>query len=93
LAQEITLDALTALFTSPILLTLLVTFGYVVTCGVWPFKRCRRCHGTGRHQAPIIRAYRPCDACKGTGMRLRIGRRAWNAWTRVNRARRADRNR
>ncbi|MBB5807042.1 hypothetical protein F4560_006810 [Saccharothrix ecbatanensis] len=85
------MDPLTTIITSPILLTLVVTLGYAVSCAVWPFKRCRACSGAGHHKSRVIRAYRPCRRCGGSGMRLRIGRKAWNAFTRTRRNRRDHR--
>ncbi|GAA4461018.1 zinc finger-like domain-containing protein [Phytohabitans houttuyneae] len=61
-----------------LLATAVVTLGYAVTCWLWPFKRCRRCHGTGRRRGPILRMYRLCRRCHGDGLRLRIGRRIGN---------------
>jgi hypothetical protein len=63
---------------SPLALILLVTIGYALTCAVWPFAACRRCHGTGRLRSPLGRAYRLCPRCNRTGLRLRIGRRIYN---------------
>ncbi|MBP2340201.1 hypothetical protein JOF41_006379 [Saccharothrix coeruleofusca] len=54
----------------------------------YPFKRCRSCQGSGHHRAPLTRAYRPCRRCHGEGMRLRTGRKAWNALARNRRNRR-----
>ena len=85
------MDPLATIITSPILLTLAVTLGYAVSCAVFPFKRCRTCKGAGHHKSRLIRAYRPCRRCGGSGMRLRIGRKAWNAITRTRRNLRAQR--
>lgn len=57
---------------------LCVSAGYAVACQLWPFMRCRRCHGSGRRTSPTGRAYGRCRKCKGTGERLRLGRRFWN---------------
>jgi hypothetical protein len=48
--------------------------GYLLTCWIWPFGTCRRCHGLGKRRSPIGRAFRHCDTCDGTGYRLRAGR-------------------
>jgi hypothetical protein len=61
-----------------ILPLVLVTFGYVVACVVWPFAACRKCGGAGRRRSPSGRAWRYCPRCRGTGARLRTGRRLWN---------------
>jgi DnaJ-class molecular chaperone len=61
-----------------ILLALIVTIGYSIGCWIWPFRACRRCHGTGRRRSPSGRAIRLCRPCKGTGLRLRAGRWIYN---------------
>jgi hypothetical protein len=50
---------------------------YALACWVKPFGRCSRCQG-GIHQTFITRRYRPCRLCRGSGLRLRIGRRVYN---------------
>ncbi|RLK59931.1 hypothetical protein CLV68_0421 [Actinokineospora cianjurensis] len=82
------MGTLAALLLNPSALVVMFTLGYVATCAIWPFKRCRRCKGAGSHRAPLIRAFRPCRPCGGNGYRLRMGRRVHNAWTRVRRDRR-----
>jgi hypothetical protein len=67
------------------LLLLLLTFGYLGTCAVWPFAPCRRCSGAGRFRSRLGRLYRLCRRCDGTGLRLRLGRRLWNAVQRLRR--------
>lgn len=42
--------------------------GYLVTCVVWPISSCR---------SPWGGSWRRCRKCKGTGERIRIGRRFW----------------
>jgi hypothetical protein len=51
-----------------VLLALIVTLGYALTCAVWPFRACRRCGGTGRLHGPLrgIRLCRRCTAASGT---------------------------
>jgi hypothetical protein len=66
--------------TSTLILTVLaVTVGYGITCWVWPFRACRKCHGSGRLHAPrrlgMGRGIRQCRRCDATGLRLRTGRR------------------
>ncbi|MFI9011014.1 hypothetical protein ACIGNX_27645 [Actinosynnema sp. NPDC053489] len=85
------MDPLATIITSPILLTIAVTLCYALSCAVWPFKRCRACNGAGHHKSRLIRAYRPCRRCDGSGMRLRAGRKVWNAFTRTRRNLRAQR--
>ncbi|MEU8050023.1 hypothetical protein [Micromonospora haikouensis] len=55
-----------------------VTLGYLGVCWVRPFRRCRRCHGTGRRPGLILRTGRTCRRCDGTGEHLRPGRTALN---------------
>ncbi len=51
--------------------------GYVVGCVVWPFTKCRRCDGIGRHHSPGRAYWRDCRRCRGTGARVRLGRRVY----------------
>jgi len=60
--------------------------GYLLTCAVWPFTACPRCRGTGKARSPFAgTTWRSCRACRGTGTRLRVGRRMLNRWTTVHR--------
>jgi DnaJ-class molecular chaperone len=56
--------------------------GYAVLCAVRPFAPCRRCHGAGE----VLRFGKPrtCPRCRGKTLRLRVGRRARNAWRRTH---------
>jgi hypothetical protein len=72
------------------LLFLLLTVGYLLTCWIWPFGNCRRCHGEGKTRSPLGRAYRICRRCNGTGLRLRAGRHLANWARRHRRDRRPD---
>jgi hypothetical protein len=56
----------------------LVTFGYGLSCWLWPFGACRRCHGSGKRRSPFGRSFGLCRLCDGNGRRLRIGRRVIN---------------
>lgn len=80
-----------------VLIGLFVTISYIATCAVWPFKACRRCHGSGKLRSPLVKAIRLCPRCEATGLRIRIGRHVWNRLRRVRRAnnrnRTAHRNR
>jgi Zn finger protein HypA/HybF involved in hydrogenase expression len=55
---------------------------YAVLCAVKPFAPCRRCRGLGE----IERFGKPrtCPRCRGKRLRLRVGRRAHNAWRRTH---------
>lgn len=54
---------------------------YAAACRWWPYAACRRCSGEGKLRSPSGRAWRKCPRCKGSGARLRIGRRILNYWT------------
>jgi hypothetical protein len=41
--------------------------GYVITCAVWPYRRCGRCEGTGKRRSPSGKAWRPCRRCEENG--------------------------
>jgi len=74
---------------SPLASTLLavspfVALGYIGLCVVWPFTACRHCHGLGQFHGPFG-GIRLCGTCEGTGLRLRLGRRIWNAVRRTYR--------
>jgi hypothetical protein len=71
-----------------------VAAGYALLCWVRPFGRCRVCSRTGVRLTLILRRFRSCWWCKGAGLRLRVGRRAYNYLARVrNDARTAARAR
>lgn len=76
------------------LVLVVVAAGYLLICWAWPFGRCRRCKGLGKRKAPLMRAYRHCPRCDGTGYRLRAGRHVVNYLRRAHRAgTRSDRTR
>lgn len=58
-----------------LLLALIVTFCYLISCWFWPFGACRRCGGTGKRRSPSRRFFGDCRRCDGTGRRIRTGRR------------------
>ncbi|MCO8272830.1 hypothetical protein M1L60_19730 [Actinoplanes sp. TRM 88003] len=75
-------------------ISLIATVVYALCCWIKPFTHCHRCEGKGttphktgdwlryRHRPPAPRAARgdrQCPRCRGTGLRLRIGRRVANA--------------
>lgn len=66
-----------------VLAVLLVTLGYGLSCLLWPFRACRWCDGAGKNRSPAGRAYRVCRWCDATGLRLRAGRRIFNAARRM----------
>jgi hypothetical protein len=63
---------------------IIVTAGYLLLCWIWPFRACRHCRGVGRFMGPM-RGIRLCRRCDGTGLKLRAGRRLWNAGTKTYR--------
>lgn len=59
--------------------TLLWAVYYGLACLIWPFRECRKCQGVGKFRARWGgRGWRRCPRCKGSGERLRLGRRVWN---------------
>lgn len=55
-------------------LAIISVAGYRVSLWMHPFRRCRRCAGTGKHRGVIfLRAYRLCRVCGGNGRRPRFG--------------------
>lgn len=58
--------------------------GYAVLCAVKPFAPCRKCAGTGEVQ--WSGKPRTCPRCHGRKLRLRVGRRAHNAWRHTHQA-------
>lgn len=82
-----------------VLFFLFVTLGYGGACWLKPFTHCDRCKGHGvapsglsdrlrygaRPEHRAVRGLPNCPRCRGTGLRLRIGRRAYNHLTRIYR--------
>lgn len=62
----------------------LVVLGYTASCACWPMARCAwpGCDGGRLYRGNQRRIFRDCRWCRGTGRRLRIGRRVWNAYRR-----------
>jgi len=52
---------------------------YAAACAVWPFTSHGRCNGSGKLRSPGGRAWRRCPGCRGTGTKLRVGRRLFNS--------------
>lgn len=58
---------------------LVLAAAYYVECAVFPWGKCSRCKDSpGRLMSPDGKHWRACRRCKGTGKRLRVGRRVWN---------------
>jgi len=66
-------------------LAFLAVVGYVARCVLRPWKPCPHCHGTGRVASRTGRGGHMCHRCDATGIRLRSGRKAWNAYRRLSR--------
>jgi hypothetical protein len=63
---------------------LAATLYYAAVCALRPFTPCRRCRGLG--QIERFKKPRLCPRCHGNKLRLRVGRRAFNAWQRTRQA-------
>ncbi|WP_165985023.1 hypothetical protein [Streptomyces sp. YIM 98790] len=67
-----------------------ITLGYIALCAISPLGRCRTCEGLGfalrTTRRGALRRGKDCRRCRATGRRLRLGRRAYNAWLRLYRA-------
>lgn len=57
---------------------LLWAAGYAFACWMWPFTKCSKCDGTGKHRSPSGKAWRKCRRCKGSSSRIRTGRLIFN---------------
>jgi hypothetical protein len=60
------------------LIVIIAVAFYLLTCAIWPFGKCRRCNGLGKLKSPLGSAFRHCGRCKGSGLRIRLGRHAIN---------------
>lgn len=76
-----------------VIVAILITLGYVASCGIYPYKACRTCGGRGQFVSRFFRAIRDCRRCGGAGRQLRAGRKAYNAWIRTRKHLRPDRDR
>ena len=73
-----------ATLAAAVLITL-ATGIYATLCRELPFKRCRRCQGTGScTTGTVFRKLRACRRCRGTGTRLRTGRALYNHARRIH---------
>ena len=78
------MDPQVALAIGGIALTAMITFRYFMLCWIKPFRACRKCDGRGRLATPLGRLTRQCRRCRGTGLRLRIGRHAINHYRAIH---------
>ena len=59
---------------------------YAGSCAWFPWAKCWCCGGDGKHHRKDRKVFRDCKwVCKGTGRRLRVGRRIYNYYARVKR--------
>lgn len=68
----------------PTLATTTLIAGYTLLCWIKPFGRCVRCNKKGSHPRLITRKLTICRRCKGSGLRLRHGRRIFNFLARIH---------
>lgn len=61
------------------LLGLIALVLYIGACILWPYSAHRWCKGSGRRRSPTGKAWRACGGCEGTGRRVRLGRRIYEA--------------
>jgi DnaJ-class molecular chaperone len=60
-------------------LILLLLGLYALSCAVMPWGKCHKCHGDKRIPTRSGRGMpRKCPRCRGTGIRLRVGRKIYN---------------
>lgn len=78
---------LTVATLAAVALITLATGIYATVCRELPFKRCRRCQGTGHRTITGLFGHklRPCRHCRATGYRLRTGRALYNLARRIHR--------
>lgn len=60
------------------LVGLVFTGCYAACCMFWPVGACWFCKGSKKMaRSPTGKFWRRCPVCKGSGVRVRWGRRAW----------------
>ena len=69
---------------TPLLAATTLITGYAALCWLLPFGRCYLCRKTGTRPRLITRRLTTCRRCKGSGLRLRHGRRAFNYLARIH---------
>lgn len=45
---------------------------YYLACQIWPYTKCGRCKGSGKHPSPSGKAFRLCSRCGGGGKKRRL---------------------
>lgn len=66
------------LFRAVCLVVFVAVPAYVVACRIWSYSACRRCEGQPHFRTSSGKAWRKCPRCKGTGERIRLGRKIWD---------------
>ena len=61
-----------------ILVGLLIAAWYVGHCVMYPFADCLWCSGNPKRRSGSGGSYRKCRHCRGTGERVRVGRRLYD---------------
>ncbi len=77
-AATTSLTDATSTYATVVIFLVIACLGYLGWCWLSPFGRCRACATTGRTRIWLSRRRRSCSWCKGTGIRLRLGRRFIN---------------
>lgn len=70
---------------TPALIATTVLAAYALACWWLPFGRCQSCSGRGHRTTMLLHRIRTCRRCRGSGKRLRHGRRLYNHLSRVHR--------
>jgi hypothetical protein len=65
------------LIAAAVVLAVIAALFYGAACALWPYTDCGRCEGRGKFRSPSGKAWRRCRKCKGSGDRIRLGRRMW----------------
>jgi hypothetical protein len=62
-----------------VVLIILAIIGITISsCGEFPYRACRVCKGGGKLTNPFWRkSWKNCPKCKGTGKKIRLGRRIY----------------
>ncbi|WP_433368329.1 hypothetical protein ACQPZX_41350 [Actinoplanes sp. CA-142083] len=59
---------------------------YLGACAWFPFADCSKCEGRGKFRSKSGRTFRRCRRCKGSGERIRLGRRVWTKLNKVKKS-------
>jgi len=59
----------------PLLFFAALTLLYLAYCWCYPYTACGGCEGSGKHFTASGEYWRKCRRCKGTGTKIRLGRK------------------